>query len=288
MKHVAQRLVKAQLFEPIIIGLILLNGLVLGLETSPRIAQQYGHLLNLTNHLILACFIIEAFLKIASVFPRIGQYFGDGWNVFDFSVIVFSLIPATGEFAMIARLARLLRVVRLISTIPELRLIVATLVRSIPSMGHVMLLMSIVFYIYAITGYHLFHEHDPVHWSSLGMSLLSLFRIVTLEDWTDIMYKAMEWHPMAWLYFVSFVVLGTFVVVNLFIAVVINNLDEAKNERLRELQKPGTRDELLRDIRLTQDALKQLEVRIKTIQVLDPNEKSHGVKPGEQRQPEGK
>ena len=151
-----------------------------------------------------------------------------------------------------------------------------------------MLLMSIVFYIYAITGYHLFHEHDPVHWDTLGISLLSLFRIVTLEDWTDIMYKAMEWHPMAWLYFVSFVVLGTFVVVNLFIAVVINNLNEAKSERLRELQKPGTRDELLRDIRATQDALKQLEARIKTIQVLDPNDKSHGLKSGEQWQPEGK
>ena len=129
-------------------------------------------------------------------------------TVFDFLVIVFSLLPATGEYAMIARLARLLRVLRLISTIQELRLIVSTLVRSIPSMGHVMLLMSIIFYIYAITGYQLFHEHDPVHWRNLGISLLSLFRIVTLEDWTDIMYTAMELHPMAWMYFVSFVVLA--------------------------------------------------------------------------------
>ena len=163
---------------------------------------------------------------------------------------------------MIARLARLLRVLRLISTIQELRLIVSTLVRSIPSMGHVMLLMSIIFYIYAITGHQLFHEHDPVHWRNLGISLLSLFRVVTLEDWTDIMYIAMELHPMAWIYFVSFVVVGTFVVINLFIAVVLNNLEEAKAERLRELEQPVSREEILRDLRSTQKALRRLEERL--------------------------
>ena len=199
---------------------------------------------------------------MVAVAPQVDQYFRDGWNVFDFSVIVFSLLPATGEYAMIARLARLLRVLRLISTIQELRLIVTTLVRSIPSMGHVMLLMSNIFYIYAITGYQLFHEHDPVHWRNLGISLLSLFRVVTLEDWTDIMYTAMELHPLAWLYFVSFVVVGTFVVINLFIAVVLNNLEEAKAERLRELEQPVSREEILRDLRSTQQALRRLEERL--------------------------
>ncbi len=163
---------------------------------------------------------------------------------------------------MIARLARLLRVLRLVSTIPELRLIVSTLVRSIPSMIHVMTLMSVIFYIYAITGYQLFHEHDPTHWRSLGISLLTLFRVVTLEDWTDVMYTAMDFHPLSWMYFVSFVVLGTFVVINLFIAVVINNLDEAKAERLAELQGPVTQKEILTDLRDTQKALKRLEERL--------------------------
>ena len=170
-----------------------------------------------------------------AVAPKVQRYFQNGWNLFDFSIIVFSLLPATGQFAMIARLARLLRVMRLISTVPKLRLIVSTLIRSLPSMGHVILLMSVIFYIYAVSGYHLFHEHDPEHWRNLGISLLTLFRVVTLEDWTDVMYTAMEWHPMAWMYFVSFVVVGTFVVVNLFIAVVLNNLEEAKHEQLEEL-----------------------------------------------------
>jgi len=262
MKNRVIQIVSAPWFERLIIVFILINGVILGMETSPSLVEHYGHLMHLGNHVILGIFILEALLKMIAVAPQVNRYFQDGWNVFDFSVIVFSLIPATGEFAMIARLARLLRVVRLVSTIPELRLIVATLVRSIPSMIHVMTLMGVIFYIYAITGYQLFHEHDPTHWRSLGISLLTLFRVVTLEDWTDVMYAAMEFHYLSWVYFVSFVILGTFVVVNLFIAVVINNLDEAKAERLAELQGPVTQKEILKDLRETQKAIKRLEERL--------------------------
>ncbi len=218
--------------------------------------------MHLGNQVVLGVFIAEALLKMIAVAPRVDNYFRDGWNVFDFLVIVFSLIPATGELAMVARLARLLRVLRLISAIKELRLIVSALVRSIPSVGNIMLLMSIIIYIYAIIGYHLFHEHDPVHWRNLGISVLSLFRVITLEDWTDIMYAAMAMNPLAWIYFVSFVIIGTFVVINLFIAVVINNLDKAKTERLQTLEQPVSREELLRDIRSTQAALRRLEERL--------------------------
>ncbi|MCY4582125.1 MAG: ion transporter, partial [Chloroflexi bacterium] len=140
--------------------------------------------------------------------------------------------------------------------------IVGALVRSIPSVANIMMLMSIVVYIYAIVGYHLFHEADPTHWRTLGISLLSLFRIITLEDWTDIMYAAMEHHGLAWLYFLSFVVGGTFVVANLFIAVVINNLDKAKVDELKALETPPSREELLRELRTTQETLRRLEDRL--------------------------
>jgi voltage-gated sodium channel len=262
MKTIAQNIVASRGFEYFIVGLILLNAVVLGLETMPAVIAQYGQWLELANQLILAVFIAEAALKIYAVAPRFRLYFGSGWNLFDFSIVVVSLVPATGEFAMIARLARLLRVARLISTIPELRLIVSTLVRSIPSMGHVLLLMSVIFYIYAVAGYHLFHEHDPTHWNNLGLSLLTLFRVVTLEDWTDVMYTAMQMHPLTWMYFVSFVVIGTFVVINLFIAVVINNLEQAKQEQLERLQKPPTRDEILKELRQTQQALAKLQSKL--------------------------
>ena len=268
----ADRLVNKAAFEYTIIALILLNGVFLGLATSPVLAQQYGDLLHLGNKIVLGVFIVEALLKMIALAPRVDMYFRDGWNVFDFLVIVFSLIPATGEFAMVARLARLLRVLRLISAIMELRLIVAALVRSIPSVGHVMLLMSIIVYIYAIIGYQLFHEHDPMHWRNLGISVLTLFNIITLEGWTVVMENAMQLHSWAWIYFVSFVIAGTFVVINLFIAIIINNLDDAKAERLKELQPPVSREELMLELRSTRNALQRLEQRLDE-EFQDPDDK---------------
>ncbi len=131
MRHVldsTQRLVEAPAFEFTIIAIIILNGALLGLGTSPTLSERYGELIRIGSQIALAIFIVEALLKMVSASPRVAGYFKDGWNIFDFLVIVFALIPATGQFAMIARLARLLRVLRLISTIRDLRLIVAALV----------------------------------------------------------------------------------------------------------------------------------------------------------------
>ncbi len=262
MKVMAQNIVAHVAFERFIIAVILISAVLIGMETSSDILDQYGHWLEWGNRAVLAIFIIEAALKIYAVSPKIGDYFREGWNIFDFTIILLALIPSTGELAMLARLARLLRVLRLISAIPELRLIVSTLIRSIPSMANVMILMSVIFYIYAVAGQQLFHAHDPEHWGNLGISLLTLFRIVTLEDWTDLMYTAMEMHPLSWIYFVSFVIMGTFVIINLFIAVVINNLDEAKQERLKEMRMPVSKDQLLDELHETQQALEKLRVQL--------------------------
>ena len=241
---------------------ITLNAVVIGLDTSVVLSARFGGVFELASRAFLAVFVLEALIKMAAVWPRLRDYFGDGWNVFDFTVIAVSLLPSTGELATLARLARLFRVLRLVSALPELRLIVATLIRSVPGMFNVLALMSIVFYVYGVAGYHLFRDVDPTHWRTLGISLLSLFRIVTLEDWTDIMYAALDHHWWAWAYFVSFVVVGTFVVVNLFIAVVINSLDEAKQDRLRELSAPPTHAELLAELSRTRNALARLQERI--------------------------
>ncbi len=264
--NLIRRITEATAFDAAIIAIIIINALLLGLETSSEIDSNFGQWIDVGHQITLIIFIVEAILKMTVSAPRILGYFRDGWNVFDFLIIVFALIPATGQFAMIARLVRLLRVLRLVSTIRDLRLIVTALVRSIPSVGHVMLLMGIVVYIYAIIGFHLFGEHDPENWRDLGISLLTLFNIVTLEGWTEVMYRAMALNELSWIYFVSFVVIGTFVVFNLFIAIIINNLDEAKLERLRELESPPSREELLREIRATQDALDRLERRMRNDQ----------------------
>ncbi len=257
-----QRVVGSKYFEPVIITIIVLNSLILGLETSKGLEERFGDQMRLGNQVALVIFIVEAIIKLVALAPRSYRYFKDGWNVFDFIVIVAALIPATGQLAVIARLARLLRAMRLISAVKELRLIISALVRSIPSVGHVMVLMGIIVYIYAIMGYHFFHTHDPENWGTLGLSLLTLFNIITLEGWIEVMATAMELNGYAWIYFVSFVVVGTFVVINLLIGILINNLDEAKLERLRELESPVTAKELMREIRTTQESLSRLEARL--------------------------
>ena len=258
-----QRIVRAPAFEYSIILLILLNAVILGLQTSPAMVAQYGDLLELGNNVVLAVFIIEALLKMAALSPRPQRYFSDGWNVFDFLIIVFSLVPATGSFAMVARLARLMRVLRLISAIRDLRLITAALLRSIPGVGNVVMLMGVMVYIYAIVGHQLFSEHDPDNWHNLGVSVLTLFQIITLEGWNDVMRTAMQLNPLAWIYFVSFVILCTFVVINMFIAIIINNLEEAKIEQLPA--KAMSQDDILRELRLTQETLRRVELRMQAV-----------------------
>ncbi|MBY6210101.1 ion transporter [Microbulbifer agarilyticus] len=257
-----RRLVEAPIFNQVIIGLIMVNAVAVGLETSTWVVERFSGMLQGVNQLILLAFMVEAAIKIAAEGRRPWRYFANGWNCFDFSIIVLSLIPAAGPMATLARLVRVLRVLRLVSAFPELRLLVDTLLRSLPSMFHISLLMGIIFYIYGVAGYFLFHEIDPTHWRTLPIALLSLFRIVTFEDWTDIMYTAMDAMPYAWIYFISFVVMGAFVMINLFIGVVLNNLEEAKLRRLDELSMPPSQTEILRELRATQESLARLQKRL--------------------------
>lgn len=266
----AERAVEHPHFERGIIALIAVSAVVAGLETSPGILEAYGDQLHIANLLIIGLFIVEAALKIFAVAPRFGRYFGNGWNLFDFTIVIASLIPAAGELALVARLVRVLRVLRLLTTVPQLRLIVATLVRSIPSMGHVILLLGVMFYIYGVAGYHLFHATDPERWGTLGDALLTLFQVLTLEGWAEIQQKAMEAYPGAWLFFMSFVVIGTFVVMNLFIAVVINNLEDSKVAQLEELRRPPTHDEILRELEATRQALVRLENKLQHLEAAPP------------------
>ena len=252
------RFTDSHAFEYSIVALIFTHAILLGLETSATLTERYGAWLEFGQWVILGVFIVEAALKLFAVAPRVDRYFRDPWSAFDFLVIVASLIPAVGALALVARMARLLRVLRLVSVVPELRLLVATLVRSLPGMVHILILMGVLMYIYAIVGFALFNEHDPTHWRSLGISLLSLFRVITLEDWTDIMYTAMELHQIAWIYFASFVVLATFIVINLFTALIVNNLDIVKQARPREDAKQG-RESMLSELRAARESLRRLE-----------------------------
>ncbi|MGH1540853.1 MAG: ion transporter [Arenicella sp.] len=266
MLNAVRTLAQSRFFEHFIIALILLTAGLIGYESFPQLMTQTRQNQFETIHsIILGFFILEAAVKITAAWPAPQNYFKNRWNLFDFTLIVLSLLPFAGQFAMIGRILRLFRVLRLITALPELRLIVETLLRSIPSMLNIILLMSIIFFIYGVAGYHLFHEHDPTHWRDLSYAILTLFRIVTLEDWTDVMYTAMELSPYYGLYFVSFVVFGTFVIVNLFIAVVINNLDEAKYVHLQKLESPDLHEELMITLKSTKEHVIQLEKQLDSL-----------------------
>lgn len=250
-------------FSNFIIALIVVNAVTIGLDTSPALSAKFGVWFGYVNNFVLAMFIIEAALKIVGVAPRVGHYFKDPWNDFDFSIIILSLIPAVGSLAMVARLARLMRVLRVIRKLKGLRMIINTLLRSIPGAANVLLLLSIIFYIYAIAGFELFHEQDPEHWGSLGTAILTLLQLATLDGWSDVMRIVLEHNPFMWIYFVSFVFTGGFMVINLLIGVVLVNIGEAKTEELEELKRPTTKEDVLDALAETKKAIEKLESKIK-------------------------
>jgi len=260
--ELCRRIVKAPFFEKTIIGIIIANAIVIGLETSPGLMARFGHFFEIFNVVVLLIFIVEAALKIMAEFPRIDRYFRQGWNIFDFSIVVVSLLPAVGQFATAARLVRILRIARLFTAVPELRLIIGALLRSLPGMLHIVMLLAVLFYIYGVVGFYLFHTVDPTHWQNLGLSLLTLFGVVTLETWVDVMKAVLPVYPWAWVYFISFIVVGTFMFVNLFVAVVINNLSDAKKEILEQIVESPTKEELLKELRATKESLERLEKRL--------------------------
>lgn len=239
-------------FTRFIIATILFAAVVVGLETSAEIRASHGGLLHIIDKLILWIFAAEAVLKIVSFSPRPFDYFKEPWNVFDFVIVAVCFLPFGAGYVAVLRLARVLRVLRLMTVVPKLQLLVTALLKSIPSMFYISILLAILFYIYGVLGVMLFGGNDPIHYGNLGDSLLSLFRVVTLEDWTDIMYINMHGSDaygyaaedlakfpdivphahgfVAVVYHVSFVMFGTMIMLNLFIGVIMTGMEEAAEE----------------------------------------------------------
>ena len=248
-------------FQTFIMIVILGNAVLVGLETFPSLVAEYGSLFEAINAAILGIFLFEIGVRLISYWPRPLEFFRDGWNVFDFVIVALSMLPAAGSFATVARLARLLRVLRLISAFPELRLIVGTMLRSLGSMGSVLLLMGLVMYVYAIVGYHLFAEVDPDNWGTLGNSLRTLFEILTLEGWVELQEASLQATPYAWVFYSSFILIAVFVVVNLFIAVVLNNLEEVRTQQRAE--EAALESELLVRLGQVRTDIEQLEQQLR-------------------------
>ena len=210
----------------------MLAGVVAGLETSASFMAQHGVTLLRLDKIILGIFITEALLKMAAHGRKPWRYFADGWNVFDFSIVVICLLPVGGPFAAVLRLARALRLLRLVSALPKLQLLVGALLKSISAMGYVGLLLGLLFYIYAVAGIHLFGSTDPKNFGSLGTALVTLFRIVTLDNWGDIFQLQLANVPAikVSIYFITFIILGTMIILNLTIGIILNSMSEMHTE----------------------------------------------------------
>ena len=215
----------------------------------------------------MAALVFEVLLKMIALSPRVDRYFRDGWNAFDLLTISFLIVslvvfPSVASYGVLIISARLLRLLRGLATVEELRLILSTLFRTIPSMLHIAGLLGIVIYVYVLFGFKTFGENDPERWGTLGGSVLSLFQVVTMDDWGNIMRPVVELQPLAWVYFVSFIVISAYVVANLLIAVVIGNLDNARQDHSRTLETTASKEEILRELRSTQQALHRLGERV--------------------------
>lgn len=231
MSSFAKRIVDSRPFRAVIITVILFAGLLAGLETNAAVVDRHGGLLHVLDALVLTIFLVEIGLKLAAHGRRPFDYFRDGWNVFDFTIVALCMLPVGGPFAAVLRLVRTLRLLRLVAALPKLQLLVGALVKSLSSMGYVGLLLGLVFYIYAVTGVHLFGKVSPEYFGTLQAALLSLFQMITLDDWRNLYDGARSAAPFAATpYFVSFILLGTMIMLNLFIGIVMNSMAEMHDE----------------------------------------------------------
>ncbi|MGJ8676298.1 MAG: ion transporter [Akkermansiaceae bacterium] len=210
-------------FQTTIVALIVFNAIILGLETDAGIMAQWGHILKPLDYFCLAVFTAELVLKIIAYRKR---FWTDGWNIFDLFVIIIALAPGAGPWSVL-RALRVLRVLRLLTVVPSLRRVVAAFLHSIPSLLGVVTVMAIFFYTAAVLATKLFSETFPIWFGSIGRSLYSLFQIMTLESWSmGIVRPLMEVHPWAWAFFVPFIMIATFTILNLFIGIIVSTMQE--------------------------------------------------------------
>ncbi len=275
---------ESRIFERFITFVIIAAGVVVGLETYPGFTARHHALLHFLDTLILGIFIAEIFIKTVAQGRRPWRYFYDSWNIFDFVIVAGALLPFTASYATVLRLLRLLRVLRLLRALPKLQVLVGTLLRAIPSMGYVSLLLFLLFYVYAVAGVFIWGANDPVHFEDLEIAFVSLFRVVTLEDWTDIMYINMygcadygyqsfqhlctqsQASPVGGaIFFISFVLLGTMIMLNLFIGVILSGMEDAKLEAADDKTNPAS-EGLQSQLQTIQDKLGELQAHLASVQ----------------------
>jgi len=223
----------SKIFQGIVIAVILLSALLIGVKTHNLSSNAIAILL-LMDIAVTVFFSVEITIRYLAC-PQKKSFFKSGWNIFDTVIVIGSLIPSGGSGVLLARLLRVFRVLRLVSMVPELRLLINALLKAIPRMGYIALLMFVIFYIYAAIGSMYFHSINDVLWGDVSISMLTLFRVATFEDWTDVMYETMAVHPYSWIYYLTFIFLTAFIFLNMMVGTVLEVMSQ-EHEQFRAEQ----------------------------------------------------
>lgn len=248
-------------FNRFIVSVIVLNSVLIGAETSPFIMDSVGSYIDFIDLAILVLFTLEIILKI---FVYRSDFFKSSWNLFDFFIVAISLVPAAGSFSVFRSL-RIIRTLRLLKSIPKLKLIIESLLKSIPSIGWITVLLSIVFYTFAVIGVNIFGEGYPKYFGDLGSSFFTLFQIMTLESWSSAIARPiMDGVPFAGLYFITFILIATYTTLNIFIAIVVNTMNEVSLKDLKE-EEEHIKDFVKEENNKLKSQLSLLEKKINTL-----------------------
>jgi len=250
------RLRSNKAFELLVISIIVVSALVIGAKTY-ELSPLTTRIIVFLDWGITFFFLTEITVRFLGE-PDKKRFFHSGWNIFDTLIVVVSLIPIEdSEMALIGRLVRIFRVLRMVSIIPELRTLLNSLLAAMPQLGYVMMMMFIIFYIYAAVGSTFFAEINPELWGDIAISMLTLFRVMTFEDWTDVMYETMAVYPLSWTFYLSFIFLSAFAFLNMIIGIVVNVLEE-EHQKLAKEEALAAGEPTLKDLQEEIQGLRQL------------------------------
>ncbi len=250
-----ERIRSNKTFEIFVISVIIISALLVGAKTYDM-PRGFASVTLILDWFISAFFLTEITIRFLAEKNK-KQFFKSFWNWFDTLIVIVSLIPAEStDLALVGRLVRVFRVLRMISIIPELRILLVSLVKALPQLGYVMLLMFIIFYIYAAVGSTLFEQINSELWGDITISMLTLFRVMTFEDWTDVMYETMAVYPLSWLYYLTFIFFTAFAFLNMVIGIVVGVMEQ-ENAAARREAAPENKEPTLNDVMAQLQPLRQ-------------------------------
>ncbi len=273
-RNALARVVDSPTFTTVIVATITVNAVVLGLQTYGGVVDRWGGLLDLVNAVCLGIFLVELAIRMGSYWPRPLQFFRNGWNIFDFVVILAVFVPGIRQNSTLLRLLRLLRVVRIVRVLPDLRVLLLGVWKSVPPLASIGAVTAMILFVYGMVGWIWLGDELPEQWGNIGRAMLTLFVMLTLENFPQYMDAAMEVEPWAWVYFVSFILVAAFIVLNVLIGVVLNSMEEAREvERRRALRDarggaagplldPDAHAHVVERIAILRTALEDLEIQL--------------------------